>query len=135
MSLTPTGITFVIVAILFIACGAGAARMTGTVLGVGGRVSSPPPSPKAWGTVVREVWLGATLEALLVVLLAALWFGSLGRGGWPLVFLLLGAHVATPEGWTRNRLLDTPAGLEVRLLLLTLARYVTAGLISAWLIS
>ena len=35
-------------------------------------------------------------EALLLALLAALWFGSLGSGGWWLVFLLLGALMAWP---------------------------------------
>ena len=34
-------------------------------------------------------WLAG--EALLLTLLAALWFGSLGAGGWVLLFLLLGA--------------------------------------------
>ncbi len=135
MSLTPIGMTFVIVAILFIACGAVSVRLTSGVWGVGGRVSPPPPRPKSWGAIVGDVWLGATVEALLLVLLAALWFGSLGHGGWLLVFLLLGAIVAGPEGWTRHRLLDTPATLEVRLLLLTLLRYVSAGLIGSWLIS
>ena len=32
----------------------------------------------------------ATAEALALTLLGALWFGSLGSGGWVLVFLLVG---------------------------------------------
>lgn len=41
-------------------------------------------------------WLGPDwrvymVEAVLLTLLAALWFGSLGHGGWVLLFLLLGA--------------------------------------------
>ncbi len=41
-------------------------------------------------------WLGPgwrvyMVEAVLLTLLAALWFGSLGHGGWVLLFLLLGA--------------------------------------------
>ena len=35
-------------------------------------------------------------EALLLALFAALWFGSLGSGGWWLVFLLLGGLMAWP---------------------------------------
>jgi hypothetical protein len=46
-------------------------------------------------------WLRAPLwvfagEALAVSLLGALWFGSLGAGGWPLVFGLLGVMVEWP---------------------------------------
>jgi hypothetical protein len=41
-------------------------------------------------------WLGPDwrlymVEAALLTLLAALWFGSLGHGGWVLLFILLGA--------------------------------------------
>jgi hypothetical protein len=39
---------------------------------------------------VQQLWWSAG-EALLLTLLAALWFGSLGAGGWGLLFLLLGA--------------------------------------------
>jgi hypothetical protein len=35
-------------------------------------------------------------EALLLALFAGLWFGSMGSGGWWLVFLLLGALMAWP---------------------------------------
>ena len=35
-------------------------------------------------------------EALLLALFAGLWFGSLGSGGWWLVFLLLGGLMAWP---------------------------------------
>lgn len=41
------------------------------------------------------VWV-FTGEALAVTLLGALWFGSLGAGGWPLVFGLLGVVVEWP---------------------------------------
>jgi hypothetical protein len=39
-------------------------------------------------------WLSG--EALLLALFGALWFGSLGAGGWWLVFLLLGALMEWP---------------------------------------
>lgn len=61
----------------------------------------------AWDAVVRRRrgegtaaggsrWLGPDwrvymVEAVLLTLLAALWFGSLGHGGWVLLFLLIGA--------------------------------------------
>ena len=45
--------------------------------------------------------LGALLfEALLLTLFAALWFQSLGHGGWWLLFLILGALM---EGPVRSR--------------------------------
>jgi len=44
----------------------------------------------ARGSRAVQLWWSAG-EALLLTLLAALWFGSLGAGGWGLVFLLLGA--------------------------------------------
>jgi hypothetical protein len=44
----------------------------------------------ARGSRAMQLWWPAG-EALLLTLLAALWFGSLGAGGWGLVFLLLGA--------------------------------------------
>ena len=42
----------------------------------------------------EAAWLGG--EALLLALFGALWFGSLGAGGWWLVFLLLGALMEWP---------------------------------------
>jgi len=43
----------------------------------------------ARGSRAMQLWWPAG-EALPLTLLAALWFGSLGAGGWGLVFLLLG---------------------------------------------
>jgi hypothetical protein len=57
-------------------------------------------------------------EALLLALFAALWFGSLGSGGWWLVFLLLGALMAWPV-----RSLARAARI---------ARVVVAGALLAW---
>ena len=48
------------------------------------------------GRLLRApLWVFAG-EALAVSLLGALWFGSLGAGGWPLVFGLLGVAVEWP---------------------------------------
>lgn len=70
------------------------------------------------------------LEAAVTTLFASLWFDSLGRGEWWLVFLLVGVLVGFstrfPEGQT---------GMSRAALLLGLrdaARYVLAGAILAW---
>jgi hypothetical protein len=48
------------------------------------------------GRLLRApLWVFAG-EAFAVTLLGALWFGSLGAGGWPLVFGLLGFAVEWP---------------------------------------
>jgi hypothetical protein len=57
-------------------------------------------------------------EALLLALFAALWFGSLGSGGWWLVFLLLGGLMAWP--------VRSLAGAA------RIARVVAAGGLLAW---
>jgi hypothetical protein len=57
-------------------------------------------------------------EALLLVLFAALWFGSLGSGAWWLVFLLLGGLMAWP--------VRSLAGAA------RIARVVVAGGLLAW---
>jgi hypothetical protein len=57
-------------------------------------------------------------ESLLLALFAALWFGSLGSGGWWLVFLLLGGLMAWP--------VRSLAGAA------RIARVVAAGGLLAW---
>lgn len=57
----------------------------------GGRTGRPAAAP---------AWLAG--EALLLALFAALWFGSLGAGGWWLLFLLLGALMAWPVRTVRD---------------------------------
>jgi hypothetical protein len=70
-------------------------------------------------------------EALLVTLFAALWFDSLGHGGWWLLFFLVGLMAGFPA-----RLRELPQGAPARrvllLGLLDTARYVVAGGILAW---
>ena len=70
-----------------------------------------------------EVPSGAELgplagEAFLLALFAALWFGSLGSGGWWLVFLVLGGLMAWP--------VRSLAGAA------RIARVVVAGGLLAW---
>ena len=84
----------------------------------------------AWDMVERRfasargsrapLWWSAG-EAALLTLFAALWFGSLGAGGWGLVFLLVGALREWPP--------DTAVG-AVRV-----ARVVVAGGILARMLS
>jgi hypothetical protein len=71
-------------------------------------------------------------EALVLTLLAALWFASLGSGGWPLVFLLVGVLVAGAERGLRAALLRSPAAPEVRGFVAGVLRYLAAGGILAW---
>ena len=88
--------------------------------------------PVVWSFNRWEIgWRAA--EAAVVTLFAALWFDSLGAGGWWLVFFLVGLLVAFPRRlvmWQyvepqRRRALLTHASLDV-------ARYIAAGGILAW---
>ena len=69
-------------------------------------------------------------EALLLTLLGTLWFGSLGAGGWWLVFALVGAIAAWPapgEGPRRRRDAGELAARSMRAV-----RILGAGGILAW---
>jgi hypothetical protein len=70
-------------------------------------------------------------EALLLTLLGALWFGSLGAGGWWLVFGLVGAlrQWPVPRGRQPAERSD-PISIGVSLLLVL--RTVVAGGLLAW---
>jgi hypothetical protein len=73
------------------------------------------------------------VEAAVVTLFAALWFDSLGAGGWWLIFFLVGLLVALPRRlvmWPyveppRRRAFLAHASLDV-------VRYVAAGALLAW---
>jgi hypothetical protein len=89
----------------------------------------------AWlvgGRPTRLVVLVVVGEALLVTLLAALWFGSLGRGGWLTLFLLLGLLVSGAERGLRIALLRSGGAKEFRHFALGVARYLAAGAVLAW---
>jgi len=104
-------------------------------------VVAPPIGYRVGLVVGRQyfVWsynrwavIGRLLEAVVVTLLASLWFDSLGSGGWWLLFLLIGLLVAYPVRW---QLLTTAVAERRRELLAGLmdtARYVVAGAILAW---
>jgi len=137
VSLGVIATAFVPVAILFIAAGALAGRWEsgGSGLGSGGWAKDGGAAPRSWGTLARAVWLPATAEALVLTLFAALWFGSLGHGGWWLVFLLVGALAAGADRWTRRRLAGTPPAHELRWFALGLLKYLAGGLVCAWRLS
>jgi len=110
MTLTTLLLGFAPVAVLFLA----AARLT---------------SGRKLNAVAVWVVLG---EALVLTLFAALWFGSLGHGGWWLVFLLLGLLVAGAERGLRFAFLRSAARPELLGLALGVARYLVAGALLAW---
>jgi hypothetical protein len=72
--------------------------------------------------------LPALAEALLLTLFAALWFASLGHGGWLLLFGLLGALIEAPL-----RLRSLPSSpFSWRDVVLGMVRIVAAGALLAW---
>ncbi len=70
-------------------------------------------------------------EALLLTLLGALWFGSLGAGAWWLVFGLVGALREWP-GTRGRRPADASDALAVGLSMLRVVRTLVAGGVLAW---
>lgn len=87
------------------------------------------------GPLNRGAILVVLAEAGVVTLFAALWFGSLGHGGWWLVFVLLGALVAGAERGLRSALLRSAFGPELRPFAFGVARYLLAGALLAWRLS
>ena len=110
MTLTTLALGFVPVAVLFLAV---------AWLGQGRRLNR------------LAVWV-VLGEALVLTLFAALWFGSLGHGGWWLVFLLLGLLVTGAERGLRFAFLRSAGRAELLGLVLGVARYLLAGALLAW---
>jgi hypothetical protein len=54
-------------------------------------------SPNGERTLNRTTVLASLVEALLLTLFAALWFGSLGHGGWLLLFTVVGLLIELPR--------------------------------------
>ncbi len=75
-----------------------------------------------------------TAEALVVTLLGALWFASLGAGGWWLVFGLVGLLVAGAERGLRSAFLRSWGRGDTLAVAAALARYLVAGGLLAWLL-
>jgi hypothetical protein len=131
VSLTPIAIAFVLVAPVFVATSVVTVRWTTRDPGSGTR-DPDPGTGTPFGAALRAAWLPATAEALFLTLLAALWFGSLGHGGWVVLFLLLGAIAGGGDRWAHSRLRGAPAGVDVRLLVASLLKYLLAGGLCAW---
>jgi len=75
---------------------------------------------------LTNVVIRACVEALLLTLLASLWFDSLGAGEWWLPMSLIGALVAV-AGMTQ-----APRRTAVLLFLIDLVRYLGAGALLVW---
>ncbi len=137
MTLTALGVTWILVAIVFVAAGAATAGWGTRDPGPAVRspaTSGPTPGPRTPGPgILHRVWPGATFEALILTLIAALWFDSLGHGGWVVLFLLLGALPAG-DRWVR-RLAGGPSGGETGYFVASLLKYLLGGLVCFWLLS
>ncbi len=131
MSLTPVAVTFLLVAAVFNAV---ALVTAGWSSAPGIPASEAVAGPRSLGSVARAAWAGATFEALILTLVAALWFGSLGHGGWVTLFLLLGALPAG-DRWLRRRRSGERAAGEGGLFVASLLKYLLAGLVCSWLLS
>jgi hypothetical protein len=135
VSLTPIVETFSMVALLFFAAGAASVRLFEGAWGVGVRGSPPPAPPVAWGAALRSVWPSAAAEAGALTLVAALWFASLGHGGWPTLFLLFGVLAAVGDGWRSRRRLGASRRDNLTLLAASILKYLLAGWLCAWRLS
>ena len=115
MTLTRLVLAWLAVAVWFVAATAGSVFLLG-------RKSKPPGQDAPSAALAHPMLTWRLVEALLLTLLGALWFDSLGTGEWWLVFLLVGAIAATPKSGP-----GSPLGVSA-----DLARYVLAGAILAW---
>ena len=82
--------------------------------------------PPRWATQRGAAVIRSALEAGALTLFAALWFDSLGHGGWWLLFAMVGVLVGVQRLWQGER------RAEWRGLAVDVARYVIAGAILAW---
>lgn len=73
------------------------------------------------------------VEAVLLTAFAALWFGSLGHGGWWVLFAVLGLLIEGPIRG-RHRADLPPEAASIRPLLLGTVRLLVAGLVLALLL-
>lgn len=129
MSLGKIATAFVLVAILFNMIGWATGRRADAR--THGRTGAPMDQgpPRAW---IRRVAVVLTVEALALTLLAALWFASLGHGGWVSIFLLLGALASGADRWIRTPASPGPVRRELTAVLVVLAKYLLAGALLTW---
>jgi hypothetical protein len=84
------------------------------------------------GRLNRPAVMVTLAEALAVSLLGALWFGSIGRGSWLLVFGLLGLLIAGAERGLRSAFLRSKERPDWRGFVADWVRYMVAGALLAW---
>lgn len=80
----------------------------------------------------RRLVIVALVESLTLTLLAALWFGTAGHGGWILVFGLLGLLVAGSQPLARLAVPKPGLVPDWRAFAIDFARYAVAGGLLAW---
>lgn len=82
-----------------------------------------------WATGLRNRRNAAVLicEALVLTLLGVLWFASIGKGGWVLVFALVGLLASGTDRWLSAVATGLPLKPMIRPTLLTTIQYVIAG--------
>lgn len=86
-------------------------------------------------TGVTFRWKVMLVETLLLTMFAALWFGSLGHGGWWLLFLVVGALMEGPVR-VRHRVGAAPGGGRPWLgAAVSIGRFVIAGGLLSWRLS
>lgn len=82
-----------------------------------------------WATGLRNRRSAAVLicEAFVLTLLGTLWFASLGKGGWVLVFAFIGVLASGTDRWLAAVDKGAPLRPLLRSTLLTTIRYVIGG--------
>jgi hypothetical protein len=117
VSLTEIAIAWLLIAAWFLIWELAAARL-GRGSNAGGWLRAP-----------AQVYLA---EALALTLFGALWFGSLGSGGWPLMFGLLGLLMEWPGPLRSGQRSPGTAGRRARLIAGGIIRVIAAGAIMWW---
>ena len=85
-------------------------------------------------TPARRALVPLAVEALLLVLFAALWFGSLGHGAWWLLFLVTGLLIEVPTRLKARAADPDRTPFSWPGLTGALVRLLGAGALLAWLL-
>lgn len=94
------------------------------------KAAARSPAPPTF----QQALLPLLTEALLLVLFAALWFGSLGHGAWWLLFLVTGLLIELPARLRARAADPVRAPLSIPNLTGALVRMLGAGALLAWLL-
>jgi hypothetical protein len=89
------------------------------------------PDPTAYLVILPDYLKRRVAEAAALTLIASLWFDSLGRGEWWLLFGLIGVLVSTSHWFVRPPLVSFRP-MQVANIITDVARYVGAGALLAW---